>query len=108
MRPIGIKTRFFYAKNPTRDWSHLMLTWRGFGVGFLYILCERRMNLSNISAARNNRFQVKLNRVLNLLTFTFFRAGNVPEYEFSLSKQEFQETPAIMDIFQKTIKEFEE
>jgi len=57
--------------------------------------------MQGIIRARTDRFQVTFNRVLGLLTFTIFRAGGVPEYEYSISLVECQERPEVLDIIRE-------
>lgn len=56
------------------------------------------MDKQGIISAVTPRFRVTLNRVLGLLTFTMFRAGGVPEYEYSISLLECQERPETINI----------
>lgn len=53
------------------------------------------------TTAITNRFQITLNRILDLLIFTFYRTGGVPEYQYSISRQECLENPEIIDLFKE-------
>lgn len=57
--------------------------------------------MHGIVKARTGRFQVTLNRVLGLLTFKMYRTGQVPEYEYSISLLECQESQEILDIIRE-------
>ncbi len=50
------------------------------------------------------RFKVTLNRALGLLTFTMFRAGQVPEYEYSISLLECREKPEILEVIREWVE----
>jgi len=56
---------------------------------------------TGIISAVTPRFQVTFNRVLGLLTFTMFRVGQVPEYEYSISLQECQERLEVLDVIRE-------
>lgn len=58
--------------------------------------------------AGNRRFRIVMNKILELLTFTFYRAGGSPEYEYSISRRECEENPQILEVLKETIKDWSE
>lgn len=58
----------------------------------------------NIKIARTYRFELIFNECLDLLTVRALSTGRVPEFELSISKQDAQEYPEILTIFNEVTK----